>query len=59
MLQERFPAVLHWLLVIYQIKQSLYGLQWLVSKKDSFRTIGVQRLIDRLFSCFLKEFNGL
>ena len=45
MLQGHFPAVRHWLLVIYQIKYSLYGLPG-ISEEDSFQTIEVQRVID-------------
>ena len=51
MLQGHFPAVRHWLQVIYQIKQSFYGLPG-ISEKDSFRTIEVQRVIDRCSSVF-------
>ena len=52
MLQGHFPAARHCLLVIYQIKQSLYGLPG-ISEKDSFRTIEVQRVIDQCSSGFL------
>lgn len=52
MLQGHFPTVRHCLLVIYQITQSLYGLPG-ISEKDSFRTIEVQRVIDRCSSVFL------
>ena len=52
MLQGHFPAARHCLLVIYQIKQSLYGLPG-ISEKDSFRTIEVQRVIDQCSSVFL------